>query len=224
MNPRPRGYEASDMCLCRRARSLVTAPTSPDGPRSFALGLPLPLPRQSRCVSRTNPCTNLVAGLRGFALGRAACRVSGQDSKSRTGARRAATERWKFMPSCRRASRQGRTWRWVADEGLSGESAQADGPDLSSARRLAGEVLAYLVCRLAEARASSPIPVPDGYPDRGRRLTLGFLLPLTAGGGETDWTLPALQTAAASLSGPGTWLLVGMSPGGTGRRVSWRRT
>ena len=52
-------------------------------------------------------------------------------------------------------------------------------------------------------------------------------MPFDTGAGETDWALAALQNAAASLSGPGTWLLVGMVPAGTGRlspcRRTWRR-
>src|SRR5262249_61454334 len=44
-------------------------------------------------------------------------------------------------------------------------------------------------------------------------------LPLETGAGEVDWTLVALQNAAASSAGPGTWLLVGMAPAGTGRRT-----
>src|SRR5579859_3032283 len=38
------------------------------------------------------------------------------------------------------------------------------------------------------------------------------------GGGDTDCTLDALHTAAASLAGPGTWALVGTVPAGTGGR------
>jgi len=35
-------------------------------------------------------------------------------------------------------------------------------------------------------------------------------LPKRTGAGETDWTLAALHTAAASLAGPGTSALVGI--------------
>jgi hypothetical protein len=56
----------------------------------------------------------------------------------------------------------------------------------------------------------------------------GVLLALRYRAGETDWTLAALQNAAASLAGPGTWLLVGMVPAGTGLlspcRRTWRRS
>ena len=48
--------------------------------------------------------------------------------------------------------------------------------------------------------------------------------PTCSGAGETDWTLSALQTAAGSLTGPSTWLLVGMAPAGTGRRGERCRT
>ena len=59
-----RGYPA-DVRLCRLARSLVAALTSPYGRRAFMPGL-LCLPRlnPSCRVSCTNPCTNLVAALR----------------------------------------------------------------------------------------------------------------------------------------------------------------
>jgi hypothetical protein len=50
------------------------------------------------------------------------------------------------------------------------------------------------------------------------------VLALRTGFGDTDWTLEALHTAAASLAGPGTSLLVGITPGSTGWRRSRRRT
>ena len=52
----------------------------------------------------------------------------------------------------------------------------------------------------------------------------GGCTPDRTGAGDTDWTLLALQAAAASLAGPGTWLLVGMTPGRTGRRGHGRST
>ena len=73
-------------------------------------------------------------------------------------------------------------------------------------------------------RANPAIPFPVGYPDCGGTRTAASPSPLVVGGGETDWTLAALQTAAASVAGPGTWLLVGMALSGTGCRTLWRRT
>ena len=67
------------------------------------------------------------------------------------------------------------------------------------------------------------MPAPG---DRGTNgwAACGSGWPRCVGGGETDWTLAALHTAAASLAGPGTSLLVGMAPAGTGCRGSRRRT
>jgi hypothetical protein len=78
--------------------------------------------------------------------------------------------------------------------------------------------------RYPEARfecwcASPAIPVPVGYPDRAKTGATVLGLPLAMGAGEVDWTLLALQNAAASLLGPGTWLLVGMALSGTGCRT-----
>src|SRR5215469_13767293 len=76
--------------------------------------------------------------------------------------------------------------------------------------------------------ASPPIPVPVGYPDCGRTRASVSFSPLATGLGETDWMLAALQNAAASSAGPGTWLLVGMALWGTGCRTFlfriWRRS
>src|SRR5580765_8492336 len=63
------------------------------------------------------------------------------------------------------------------------------------------------------------MPDPVGQPDCGSTGTLTCGCgPCFTGLGATDWTLSALQIAAASLTGPITWLLVGMTPLGTGRR------
>jgi hypothetical protein len=63
------------------------------------------------------------------------------------------------------------------------------------------------------------MPDPVGQPEP---TTLAPELgpPFPTGGGETDWTLAALHTAAASLAGPGTSLLLGMVPAGTGGRAA----
>ncbi len=68
------------------------------------------------------------------------------------------------------------------------------------------------------------MPVAVGCPCCGAERTPGVFLALDTGTGETDWTLAALQNAAASVAGPGTWLLTGTRPGSTGCRASWRRT
>ena len=49
-------------------------------------------------------------------------------------------------------------------------------------------------------------------------------LPFLTGAGETDWTLSTLQIAAGSLTGPSTWLLVGMALAGTLFRANSLRT
>src|SRR5215468_3717048 len=82
-----------------------------------------------------------------------------------------------------------------------------------------GISLGYLAVSFWWWRASPAIPVPVGYPDCGRTRASVSFLPLETGLGETDWTLAALQNAAASSAGPGTWLLVGMALGGTGCRT-----
>src|SRR5215469_17132325 len=56
------------------------------------------------------------------------------------------------------------------------------------------------------------MPEPDGQPDRAISAWSCDGRPVPTGGGDTDCTLLALQMASASLSGPGTWLLVGMVP------------
>src|ERR1700733_577892 len=69
------------------------------------------------------------------------------------------------------------------------------------------------------------MPEPVGHPDRGNIGGVPSGTPNCTGGGETDWTLVALHTAAASLAGPETSLLVGMAPGGTlSRRGKGSRT
>ena len=62
----------------------------------------------------------------------------------------------------------------------------------------------YLVAGSEYWRASPAIPLPVGYPDRGRRCAAVVGLPLDTGAGEVDWVLVALQNAAASSAGPGT--------------------
>src|SRR5271165_6648220 len=62
------------------------------------------------------------------------------------------------------------------------------------------------------------MPEPVGQPDRTYGCGCPGCSPARAGGGETDCTLVALQTAAASFAGPGTWLLVGIAPAGTSGR------
>src|SRR5580692_7697723 len=62
------------------------------------------------------------------------------------------------------------------------------------------------------------MPEPAGQPDRAYgccELAAVDRSSPCAGGGETDCTLVALHTAAASFAGPGTWLLVGIAPAGT---------
>lgn len=64
MNPRPLGYEPYDARLKRLAWSLVAALTSAYGATHvFADSVGLPRLKPSRCVSCTNPCTNLVPDL-----------------------------------------------------------------------------------------------------------------------------------------------------------------
>ncbi len=70
-------------------------------------------------------------------------------------------------------------------------------------------------------RPNSTIPAPDGTPEGESGGACAGRLPRRTGGGETDGTLSALQIAASSLTGPRTWLLVGIAPAGTGRR-GWR--
>src|SRR5215470_7972111 len=65
------------------------------------------------------------------------------------------------------------------------------------------------------------MPAPDGDPDRDSAGAFSGRSPRCTGGGDTDWTLSALQIAAASLTGPMTWLLVGIAPGRTSLR-GWR--
>src|SRR5262245_31122268 len=62
------------------------------------------------------------------------------------------------------------------------------------------------------------MPDPLGQPGRANLGAFSGGSPNLAGGGETDWTLAALHTAAASLAGPGTSLLVGIAPSG----APWR--
>src|SRR6266536_2468076 len=73
-------------------------------------------------------------------------------------------------------------------------------------------------------RPNPTIPAPVGDPDCGSTCEPTGGLPWCVGGGETDCTLWIPQTAAASLAGPGTWLLVGIMPAGTGRRAARGRT
>src|SRR5215472_14229601 len=65
------------------------------------------------------------------------------------------------------------------------------------------------------------MPAPDGDPDLDSAGACSGRSPRCTGGGDTDWTLSALQIAAASLTGPMTWLLVGIAPGRTSLR-GWR--
>ena len=77
-------------------------------------------------------------------------------------------------------------------------------------RRLLALALPQLLSEPDHSRAGRP-----SGPDERLRVRRSASRSRT-GGGETDWTLSALQTAAASLAGPGTWLLVGIAPAGTG--------
>jgi hypothetical protein len=83
-------------------------------------------------------------------------------------------------------------------------------PAVSSSAAMSPTYLSFL--------PNPAMPEPVGHPDRGNTGGLGSSgRPNCTGGGETDWTLEALHTAAASLAGPGTSLLVGIAPGGTPR-------
>src|SRR5690348_7154913 len=78
-----------------------------------------------------------------------------------------------------------------------------------------GQERRFLRCSLP----NPTMPDPVGQPDCGSTGTSACGCgPCLTGLGDTDWTLSALQIAAASLTGPSTWLLVGMTPFGTGRR------
>jgi hypothetical protein len=48
------------------------------------------------------------------------------------------------------------------------------------------------------------MPDPVGQPDLALCSELPGAQPHRAGGGDTDWTLAALQIAAAPVAGPGT--------------------
>jgi hypothetical protein len=82
----------------------------------------------------------------------------------------------------------------------------------------------YLAVAFLYRRARAAIPCPVRSAGCGAACPAAFFLPFDTGVGETDWTLAALQNAAASLTGPGTWLLVGTAPAGTGVLLSCRRT
>src|SRR5215475_7827862 len=56
------------------------------------------------------------------------------------------------------------------------------------------------------------MPEPDGQPGRASIDGSADGWPVPTGAGDTDCTLAALQTAAGSFAGPGTWLLVGIVP------------
>src|SRR5215467_7009156 len=72
--------------------------------------------------------------------------------------------------------------------------------------RRASAAIPFWVGRTGAAAGAALPPCPD------------------VGAGETDWTLAALQTEAASVAGPGTWSLVGMALAGTGLVTGWRST
>jgi hypothetical protein len=55
------------------------------------------------------------------------------------------------------------------------------------------------------------MPDPVGQPDVAMGGASEPGPPFRTGSGETDWTLAALHTAAASFAGPGTSLLVGIA-------------
>jgi len=87
------------------------------------------------------------------------------------------------------------------------EAATARAPDglvVKPVKRRAGGGKCYLVAGCEYWRANPAIPLPVGYPDRGRRCAAVVGLPLDTGEGEVDWVLVALQNAAASSAGPGT--------------------
>jgi len=69
-----------------------------------------------------------------------------------------------------------------------------------------------LRCRFRCWRPKLTMPAPDGTPEAGTVAALAGAAPACTGAGDTDCTLAALQTAAASVAGPGTWLLAGMAP------------
>jgi hypothetical protein len=54
------------------------------------------------------------------------------------------------------------------------------------------------------SRPNPTIPDPVGNPGEKSLGAVDGRSPVRVGTGETDWTLAALQTAAASLAGPGT--------------------
>src|SRR5215467_13103351 len=98
-----------------------------------------------------------------------------------------------------------------------GHRASARASGLGGASGGAGQEC-YLVGGSEYWRASPAIPLPVGYPDCGRRYAAVVGLPLDTGEGEVDCALFALQNAAASSAGPGTWLLAGIALWGTGWR------
>lgn len=79
-----------------------------------------------------------------------------------------------------------------------------------------------LVLFLRYWRPKATMPAPLGVV--GGVVVASWCLPSCRGVGETDWTLSAPQIAAASVTGPRTWALVGMAPSGTGWRGEWWRT
>src|SRR5215469_2171167 len=56
------------------------------------------------------------------------------------------------------------------------------------------------------------MPEPDGQPGSASIEAFEGGSPAPTGAGDIDCTLFALQIASASLSGPATWLLVGIVP------------
>src|SRR5215813_1665279 len=106
----------------------------------------------------------------------------------------------------------------AVDHHLAGQKAPYGGPVARAGRKR------YRVAAFEWRRANPAIPFPDGYPDRARWCAAMLRLPLDTGAGEVDWTLVALQNAAAASAGPGTWPLVGMALSGTGWRTPRCRT
>src|SRR5215831_3446692 len=85
-------------------------------------------------------------------------------------------------------------------------AAESGGPVATGPRGARGQERWVLRCSLP----NPTMPDPVGQPDCGSTGTSTCGCgPCFTGLGDTDWTLSALQTAAASLTGPITWLLVG---------------